>query len=66
MFLFSHIYIPLTFKSMQTPNQDNQSKNNISKKSGMNFDSMRMDEEKKTQPKEDVKMPGNGNDKKTA
>jgi hypothetical protein len=51
---------------MQTPNQDNQSKNNISKKSGMNFDSMRMDEEKKPQTKEDVKMPGNGNDKKTA
>lgn len=49
---------------MQTQNKDYQTRNNISKRAGMNLDSIRMEQEKKPQQKDDTKTAGNGNDKK--
>jgi hypothetical protein len=51
---------------MQTNSNDSQSKNNISKKAGMNLDSIRMEQEKKSTQKEDTKPAGTGHDKKPA
>ena len=61
-----HFLYFYTFQHMQTNNNDSQSKNNISKKAGMNLDSIRMEQEKKTGQKEDTTPAGTGHDKKPA